>query len=86
MLWEVFVRRFEEAFEQYERGRLTGEEAGELLGMSGRNFRRCAFATRRTGSRGCAIGGSVKYRRAVRRRVSLRGCRRFIGSATATSR
>jgi hypothetical protein len=40
MLWEVFVRRFEDAFEQYERGRLTGEEAGELLGMSGRNFRR----------------------------------------------
>ena len=40
MLWEVFVRRFEEAFEQYKRQRLTGEEAGELLGMSGRNFRR----------------------------------------------
>jgi Helix-turn-helix domain len=40
MLWEVFVRRFEDAFEQYERGRLSGEEAGELLGMSGRNFRR----------------------------------------------
>ena len=40
MLWEVFVRRFEEAFEQYKRQRLTGEEAGELLGMSGRHFRR----------------------------------------------
>jgi hypothetical protein len=40
MLWEVFVSRFEEAFEQYKRQRLTGEEAGELLGMSGRNFRR----------------------------------------------
>src|SRR5437667_1609192 len=40
VLWEVFVRRFEEAFEQYKRHRLTGEEAGELLGMSGRNFRR----------------------------------------------
>ena len=40
MLWEVFVSRFEEAFEQYRRQRLTGEEAGELLGMSGRNFRR----------------------------------------------
>jgi hypothetical protein len=26
-----FCRRIEEAFEQYERGRLTGEEAGELL-------------------------------------------------------
>jgi Helix-turn-helix domain len=40
MLWEVFVSRFEEAFEQYKRHRLTGEEAGELLGMSGRHFRR----------------------------------------------
>jgi hypothetical protein len=40
MLWEVFVTRFEEAFDQYRRQRLTGEEAGELLGMSGRNFRR----------------------------------------------
>jgi hypothetical protein len=40
VLWEVFVSRFEEAFEQYKRHRLTGEEAGELLGMSGRNFRR----------------------------------------------
>ena len=40
MLWEVFVSRFEEALEQYKRHRLTGEEAGELLGMSGRNFRR----------------------------------------------
>ena len=40
MLWEVFVARFEEAFEQYQRHRLTGEEAGEPLGMSGRNFRR----------------------------------------------
>jgi transposase len=39
-LWEVFVSRFEEAFEQYQRHRLTAEEAGELLGMSGRNFRR----------------------------------------------
>jgi hypothetical protein len=41
MLWEVFVRRFEEAFERYRRQRWTGEEAGELLGMSGRHFRLC---------------------------------------------
>ena len=43
MLWEVFVTRFEEALGQYQRRRLNAEEAGELLGMSGRNFRRlCA--------------------------------------------
>ena len=39
-LWEVFVRRFEDAFRQHRRSRLTAEEAGELLGMSGRQFRR----------------------------------------------
>jgi transposase len=40
VLWEVFVRRFEEAFEQYQRRSLTGEKAEELLGRSGRKFRR----------------------------------------------
>ena len=40
VLWEVFVVRFEEALERYRKRRLTGEEAGELLGMSGRHFRR----------------------------------------------
>ncbi len=40
MLWEVFVVRFEEALEGYRKRRLSGEEAGELLGMSGRHFRR----------------------------------------------
>ena len=35
-LWEVFVLRFEEALERYRKRRLTADEAGELLGMSGR--------------------------------------------------
>src|SRR6266851_263651 len=39
-LWEVFVLRFEEALERYRKRRLTVDEAGEVLGMSGRNFRR----------------------------------------------
>jgi hypothetical protein len=34
------VLRFEEALERYRKRRLTAEEAGELLGMSGRHFRR----------------------------------------------
>ena len=29
-LWEVFVSRFEEAFEQYQRHQLTAEEAAAL--------------------------------------------------------
>jgi len=39
-LWEVFVLRFEEALGRYRQRRLTADEAGEILGMSGRNFRR----------------------------------------------
>jgi hypothetical protein len=43
VLWEAYVTRFEDALERYKRGRLTAEEAGELLGLSGRHFRRqCA--------------------------------------------
>jgi hypothetical protein len=42
MLSKAFMARFEDGFEQYKRGRLTGEEAGELMGMSGRNFRQLA--------------------------------------------
>jgi transposase len=40
VLWEAFVVRFEDALGRYRKRRLTAEEAGELLGMSGRHFRR----------------------------------------------
>ena len=40
VLWEAHVRRFEDALAQYKKGRLTADEAGELLGLSGRHFRR----------------------------------------------
>jgi transposase len=52
MLWEAFVSRFEDAFEQYQRRRLTAEEAGELLGMSGRNFRRLVIRYEEDGIEG----------------------------------
>src|ERR1700761_4827595 len=43
VLWEAYVTRFEDALERYKQARLTAEEAGELLGLSGRHFRRqCA--------------------------------------------
>ena len=43
VLWEAYVTRFEQALERYKQSRLTAEEAGELLGISGRHFRRqCA--------------------------------------------
>ena len=40
LLWEAYVTRFEDALDRYKQGRLTAEEAGELLGLSGRHFRR----------------------------------------------
>lgn len=40
VLWEAHVRRFQDAHEQYKKGRLTAEEAGDLLGLSARHFRR----------------------------------------------
>lgn len=52
VLWEVYVTRFEEALERYRKRRLTGEEAGELLGMSGRNFRRLAVRYEEDGAEG----------------------------------
>jgi hypothetical protein len=71
MLWEVFVSRFEEAFEQYKRHRLTGEEAGELLGMSGRNFRRLCVRYEEDGIEGLRDRriGKVSPRRAPEREL-----------------
>ena len=40
VLWGVFVSRFEDALARFRRRRLTAEEAGELLGVTGRHFRR----------------------------------------------
>ncbi len=52
VLWEVFVTRFEDALERYRKRRLTGEEAGELLGMSGRHFRRLVVRYEEDGAEG----------------------------------
>jgi hypothetical protein len=51
-LWEVFVLRFEEAMERYRRRRLTADEAGELLGISGRHFRRLLVRYEEDGAEG----------------------------------
>src|SRR5665213_3380246 len=40
VLWEAHVMRFLDALDRHKKGRLTAEEAGELLGLSGRHFRR----------------------------------------------
>jgi Helix-turn-helix domain len=71
MLWEVFVTRFQEAFEQYEKHRLSSEEAGELLGMSGRNFRRLCVRYEEDGIEGLRDRriGKVSPRRAPAREL-----------------
>jgi hypothetical protein len=71
MLWEAFVSRFEEALEQYKRQRLTGEEAGELLGMSGRNFRRLCVRYEEAGIEGLRDRriGKVSPRRSPEREL-----------------
>ena len=71
MLWEVFVTRFQETFGQYEKHRLSGEEAGELLGMSGRNFRRLCVRYEEDGVEGLRDRriGKVSPRRAPAREL-----------------
>jgi hypothetical protein len=71
MLWEVFVTRFEDAFDQYKRRRLTREEAGELLGMSGRNFQRLCLRYEEDGIEGLRDRriGKVSPRRAPAREL-----------------
>lgn len=65
-LWEVFVLRFEEALERYRKRRLTAEEAGELLGLSGRHFRRLLVRYEEDGADGLRDRrlGKVSPRRA----------------------
>ena len=65
-LWEVFVLRFEEALGRYRKRRLTAEEAGELLGMSGRHFRRLLLRYEEDGPEGLRDRrlGKVSPRRA----------------------
>lgn len=54
MLWETFVMRFEGAYGRYRRGRLSADEAGEALGMSGRQFRRLCGRYEEEGVQGLA--------------------------------
>jgi hypothetical protein len=51
-LWEVYVTRFEDALERHRLGRLSADEAGEALGMSGRQFRRLRVRYEAEGAEG----------------------------------
>jgi len=52
VLWEAFVTRFEDAWDRHKKGRLTAEEAGELLGVSARHFRRLRVRYEEAGADG----------------------------------
>src|SRR3954451_20542017 len=66
VLWETFVMRFEEVLPRYRGRRLTASEAGEMLGVSERQFRRlCA----RYEEEGCAGLVDRRLGRASPRRV-----------------
>ncbi len=57
--WEAYVTRFEDALDRYKQGRLTAEEAGELLGLSGRHFRRQCEVSRAS-IRAFTAGGPIR--------------------------
>ncbi len=66
VLWEAYVTRFEDALDRYKQGRLSAEEAGELLGLSGRHFRRQCVRYEAEGTEGLRDKrlGRVSNRRA----------------------
>lgn len=72
VLWEVYVARFEEAWTQYRKRRLSAEEAGEMLGMSGRHFRRLGVRYREDGREGLRDGriGKPSPHRASEREIA----------------
>ena len=67
VLWEVFVTRFEDALDRHKKRRLTAEEAGELLGISARHFRRLRSRYEECGAEGLRDRrlGRASHRRAA---------------------
>ena len=86
VLWEAYVTRFEAALDGHRRGRLSSDEAGEALGMSGRQFRRLRVRYGAEGVSGWRIAGLVGCRVGERRRANWIGCSGCIVRNTRTSR
>ena len=66
ILWCAYVSRFVDAHGRYQRRGLTAAEVGELLGMSGRHFRRLCIRYEEEGESGLRDRrvGAVSSRRA----------------------
>jgi predicted DNA-binding protein (UPF0251 family) len=67
LLQEVREMRFEEAYEGWERGRLTQEEAALLLGVCDRTFRRYLVRYEQKGMEGLIDQRLGQYRTDVLR-------------------
>ena len=76
VLWGVFVSRFEDALSRYRQRSLTAEEAGEVLGMSGRHFRRLSV---RFDEEGAACLHDRRLGRASPRRADASELARMVG-------
>ena len=75
--------RFEELLDRHERGYLTQAEAGEMLGMSERTFRRWQARYREEGAAGLRDRRIGKPSPRRRRRASSRGRGRFTPRCTS---
>ena len=62
VLQEVRQMRFEELYERRQQRSLTMAEAGEMLGVTERTFRRWSGRYHAEGAGGCRIGGSAGSR------------------------
>jgi hypothetical protein len=70
-LWGVFMSRFHDARERFRRRRLSADEAGALLGMSGRQFRRLCVRFDDEGEAGLR---DRRLGKASSRRADAAGC------------
>jgi hypothetical protein len=59
VLQEVRQMRFEELYARRQQRELTMAEAGEMIGVTERTFRRWSTCSETAGRRYCRIGGST---------------------------
>src|SRR5580692_3345699 len=74
------MKKFRDVLSRWERGGLSMMEAGELLGMSERQFRRYRDRYAEMGLMASSTGGSGSHRRSGSRRARLGSCWSFTGT------
>ncbi|QND64338.1 helix-turn-helix domain-containing protein [Mesorhizobium loti] len=76
------MQKFRDVLSRWNGGDLSMMEAGELLGMSERQFRRYRDRYEEAGEAGCSTGVWARFRRVGCLRKQLRRCWSFIVIAT----